>query len=280
MWNYIELTKPRITWLILLSTGIGYMFGAMEFRFLHLMHTLLGTGLMASGTATLNQWYERDIDRRMRRTASRPIPRGSVAGRSALLFGVSISAIGFIELLWFVNAISATVAAFTLMSYLLVYTPLKTRSWTCTIAGAVPGALPPVIGFAAARNALSLDALVLFCILFVWQFPHFYSIAWLYREDYARGGIHMLPVDEPDGNSTAKQIILFAAALVPVGMLPGVTGMSGPLYIVAAASLGVWMFSTCVRISERTPDRARQVLFASVIYLPAIYASMLLDKVL
>lgn len=277
---YLELTKPRITWLILMSTAVGYLFGAREFHILQLVHTLVGTGLMASGTAALNQWYERDADGHMRRTARRPIPAGKIRPQSALLFGIAISAAGFCELMWCVNPLSAITGAVTLLSYLLVYTPMKSRSWTCTIAGAVPGALPPVIGFAAANGRVSREALIFFAILYVWQFPHFYSIAWLYREDYARGGIRMLPVVEPDGRSTARQIIVFAAALVPVSLLPAAAGMSGAIYTVAASCLGVWMLVSSICILERTSARARQVLLASVVYLPALYGFMVTDRLL
>ena len=224
MKDYIELTKPRITWLILMSTGIGYFFGLPKagswwafvsaIPWLALLHTILGTGLIASGTAALNQWYERDADCRMRRTADRPIPSGRIAAPRALAFGVALSLAGFADLWLGVNLLAALLGLFTLLSYLFLYTPLKSRSWLSTTIGAFPGAMPPMIGFAAAHGSITSEAWVLFAILFLWQFPHFYSIAWMYREDYARAGIRMLPVVEPDGRSTARQIVLYGLALI------------------------------------------------------------------
>ena len=212
MRDYIELTKPRITWLILMSTGIGFYFGLpaaanwgaflKTVPLLALLHTILGTGLIASGTAALNQWYEREADRKMRRTAHRPLPSGRLSAPRALAFGVALSVAGFLELWLGVNLISAAIGAFTLASYLFLYTPMKQRTWWSTTVGAIPGAMPPIIGYAAAAGAVTREAWVLGAILFLWQFPHFYSIAWMYKEDYARAGIRMLPVVEPDCRST------------------------------------------------------------------------------
>src|SRR5690349_2583699 len=189
MRDYIELTKPRITWLILMSTGIGYFFGLRhtgdwrEFfaaiDYLSLLHTILGTGLIASGTAALNQWYEREADRRMRRTANRPLPAGRLTSGRALAFGIGLSIAGFMELWLGVNLLAASIGLFTLMSYLFVYTPMKMRTWWSTTVGAIPGAMPPIIGYAAAAGTLNREAMVLGAILFLWQFPHFYSIAWM-----------------------------------------------------------------------------------------------------
>ena len=191
MRDYIELTKPRITWLILMSTGVGYFYGQLYthtsgFHFWLLLHTILGTGLMASGTAALNQWYERAADLKMRRTAERPLPSGRLDATRALLFGAALSLAGFLDLYFGANPLAAWIGAFTLFSYLFLYTPLKSRTWWSTTIGAIPGAMPPVIGYAAAAGALSRESWVLFAILFLWQFPHFYSIAWMYKEDYAR----------------------------------------------------------------------------------------------
>jgi protoheme IX farnesyltransferase len=289
MRDYIELTKPRITWLILMSTGIGYYFGlrgaANWWAFLvsidlwPLVHTVLGTGLIASGTAALNQWYEREADCKMRRTSRRPIPSGRLSAGRALAFGIALSVAGFLELWLGCNLLSGLLGLFTLVSYLFLYTPLKQRSWLSTTIGAFPGAMPPMIGFAAARNAITPEAWVLFAILFLWQFPHFYSIAWMYREDYARAGIRMLPVVEPDGKSTARQIVLYGLALIPVSMVPNLLGMSGRLYLAGALLLGLWFLYSGVRVAaERTILRARSVLMASVLYLPLIYGLMLLDR--
>ena len=287
--DYIEVTKPRITWLILMSTGIGYFFGLpgaarwWEFlrsiAYLSLLHTILGTGLLASGTAALNQWYEREADGRMRRTCGRPLPSGRISANGALAFGIALSILGFVELWLGVNLLTGSIGAFTLASYLFLYTPLKQRTWWSTTIGAVPGAMPPLIGFAAAAGALTRGAWALAAILFVWQFPHFYSIAWMYKEDYARAGIRMLPVVEPDCRSTARQIVLFGLALIPVSLIPGILGMSGRIYLTGASLLGIWFLYSGVRVAlERTLSRARNVLVTSVLYLPLIYGLLLLDR--
>lgn len=289
MRDYIELTKPRITWLILMSTGIGYFFGLpaapdwwaflKAVPLLALLHTILGTGLIASGTATLNQWYEREADARMRRTAHRPLPAGKMPARNALAFGIALSIAGFLELWLGVNLLSGLIGAFTLASYLFLYTPLKQRTWWSTTIGAIPGAMPPMIGYAAAAGAITRESWVLFAILFLWQFPHFYSIAWMYKEDYARAGIRMLPVVEPDCRSTARQIVLYGLVLIPVSLIPGILGMSGRVYLIGAFALGVWFLYSGVRVAlERSVRRARGVLVTSVLYLPLIYGLMLIDR--
>jgi protoheme IX farnesyltransferase len=289
MRDYIELTKPRITWLILMSTGIGYFFGLpraanwLEFlksvNPLLLFHTILGTALIASGTAALNQWYEREADLKMRRTAGRPLPSGRLAAGPALVFGMALSLAGFLELCLGVNLLSGLIGAFTLGSYLFVYTPMKQRTWWSTTVGAIPGAMPPMIGYAAAAGVITREAWVLFAILFIWQFPHFYAIAWMYKEDYRRAGIRMLPVVEPDCRSTARQIVIYGVALIPVSLIPGMLGMSGPVYVAGALLLGLWFLYSGVRVAlERSIVRARAVLIASVLYLPAIYGLMLLDR--
>ncbi len=287
--DYIALTKPRITWLILMSTGIGYYFGAPRaaswigflagIAYWGLLHTIVGTGLIASGTAALNQWFEREADGKMRRTAARPLPSGRISANGAMAFGVALSVAGFVELWLGVNLLAALIGAFTLASYLFLYTPLKQRTWWSTTIGAIPGAMPPIIGYAAAAGVVTREALVLGAILFLWQFPHFYAIAWMYRDDYARAGIRMLPVVEPDGRSTARQICIYMAALVPVSLVPGILGMSGRIYFVGALLLGIWFARSAVRVAmERTTIRARQVLVTSVLYLPLIYGLMLLDR--
>jgi protoheme IX farnesyltransferase len=289
MREYIELTKPRITWLILMSTGIGYFFGLpgaptwLEFLksipLISLLHTVLGTGLIASGTAALNQWYEREADRHMRRTAARPLPSGKLSARKALAFGVALSVAGFGELWLGVNPLAASIGGFTLASYLFLYTPMKQRTWWSTTVGAVPGAMPPMIGYAAAAGAITRESWVLFAILFLWQFPHFYSIAWMYKDDYARAGIRMLPVVEPDCRSTARQIVLYGIALIPVSLVPSILGMSGRIYLVGALALGLWFLYSGVQVAvERSIVRARKVLVTSVLYLPLIYGLMLLDR--
>lgn len=282
MKDYIELTKPRITWLILMSTAIGFYFGLGDPRsinWLVLLHAIVGTGLIASGTAALNQWYEREADAKMRRTMARPIPSGRVTSGRALAFGIFLSIAGFTELWLGANRLTALLGAFTLFAYLCLYTPLKQRSKHSTSVGAIPGAMPPLIGFAAAAGTLTADAWVLYAILFFWQFPHFYAIAWMYRDDYARAGIRMLPVVEPDGESTARQILIYALLLIPVSVAPKLLGMAGNIYLVGALALGAMFLYSGVRVSlDRTASRARRVLLASVVYLPLLYGLLLLDR--
>ena len=280
MKDYIALTKPRITWLILMSTGVGYFFGARGgWHFLTLLHTIIGTGLIASGTAALNQWYERAADAKMRRTQTRPLPSGRLSAGNALVFAILISVAGFFELFVEVNALTGWLGLFTLLSYLFIYTPLKQRSPHSTTIGAIPGAMPPLIGYAAASGTLTWEAWILFAILFIWQFPHFYAIAWMYREDYERAGIRMLPVVEPDGESTARRILLYSLILIPISMVPKFLAMTGNLYLAGALALGLLFLYAGVRVNfDRTRQQARRVLLASVIYLPVLYGLMLLDR--
>ncbi len=273
---YIELTKPRITWLILMSTGIGYFFGLRQlgvtFDWMVLLHMLVGTGLMTSGTAALNQWYERVADGKMLRTKLRPLPSGQIGSLGAFWFGVVLSLLGYLELGWGANWLTANLGLFTLATYLFIYTPLKQRSPHSTTVGAVPGAMPPLMGFAAAAGTLTAEAWVLFGILFLWQFPHFYAIAWMYREDYAKAGIQMLPVVEPDGISTARRSFWCALALVPVSLLPVALSMTGWLYFVMALGLGGWFAYASARMRAKG---ARSVLLTSVMYLPLLYVALL-----
>jgi heme o synthase len=278
--DYIQLTKPRITWLILMSTGVGFFFGSTsDWSWLVLLHTTLGTGLIASGTAALNQWWEREADARMPRTKRRPLPSHRMTPRNALLFGIALSVLGFVQLWFGANPLTAILGAFTLATYLFVYTPLKQRTPHSTTVGAIPGAMPPVIGFAAAHGALTSEAWVLFGILFLWQFPHFYSIAWLYRDDYAQAGIKMLPVIDETGERTARQILLYALVLVPVSLLPSFLGMSGSIYLVGALLMSLTYLYYGFRVaSERTRFAARKVLMTSIMYLPLLYCLMIADR--
>jgi protoheme IX farnesyltransferase len=282
--DYLELTKPRITVFILMSTAIGFLCGthlasSNAHIWLTLFHTLLGTALIASGTAALNQWYEREADAKMNRTRLRPIPSGRVTSARAFWFATLLSIAGFIDLWLGANRLTALLGAFTLASYLFVYTPLKRRSPHSTTIGAIPGAMPPLIGFAAAAGTLTAEAWVLYAILFLWQFPHFYAIAWMYREDYARAGIRMLPVVEPDGASTARRMVLFSLVLLPVSLLPKFTAMAGNVYLFGAAALGaVFVFAAMRALFNRSDLRARQVLLASIVYLPALYGLLALDR--
>ncbi len=280
MRDYLELTKPRITVMILISTAVGYCFGyRISFHPLMLLNVLLGTTLLASGTSTLNQWWEAKSDAKMHRTRERPIPAGRIKRRDACVFGVSLSISGFAELWLEANALTAVLGLFTLLSYLFVYTPLKRHTPLCTTVGAVPGAMPPLIGYAAANGRLDWPAMALFAIVFVWQFPHFYAIAWMYREDYERGGIQMLAVVDPQGDSIRKRIVACCVLLIPVSLLPPLLGMSGSIYAIAAVAAGLTLLYFGVRFrQERTSVRARHVLLASVVYLPAILAVMILDR--
>ena len=278
--DYLALTKPRITWLILMSTGVGYFFGAKSgWHLLTLLYTIIGTGLIASGTAALNQWSEREADAKMKRTQARPLPAGRISPRSALIFAILISIAGFAVLFGAVNVLTGLLGLFTLASYLFIYTPLKQRSPHATTIGAIPGAMPPLIGYAAASGTLTWEAWILFAILFLWQFPHFYAIAWMYREDYERAGIRMLPVVEPDGESTARRILLFSLILIPISLVPKFLAMTGNFYLVGALALGALFVYAGLRISfDRTRQRARAVLLASIVYLPVLYGLMLLDR--
>jgi protoheme IX farnesyltransferase len=280
MRDYLELTKPRITLLILICAAVGYWFACgLSFHWTILAHTLLGTALLASGTSALNQWYEVDIDAKMLRTRRRPLPAGRIQRRRGLAFGLLLSAAGFADLWYGTNPLAAALGLFTLLSYLLLYTPLKLRSPACTTVGAVPGAMPPLIGYAAAGHGIDASALALFLILFIWQFPHFDAIAWMYRDDYARGSIRMLPVIDPDGESTARRIVVCSLLLIPISLVPLFLGMTGALYAAPAiaAGLGVLYFAARLR-REKTLRRAHALLLATVFYLPALLCVMVLDR--
>ncbi|HYZ84847.1 MAG TPA: heme o synthase [Bryobacteraceae bacterium] len=278
--DYIQLTKPRITWLILASTAVGYFFGSHAgWNWWVLFHTLAGTGLLASGTAALNQWWERAADAQMNRTKKRPLPEGRISAAGALTFGIGLSILGFAELWFGVNALSAWLGLLTLASYLFLYTPLKRISPHSTTVGAFPGAMPPLIGYAAASGALTWEGLVLFAILFLWQFPHFYAIAWMYREDYSRAGIRMLPVIDSSGERTVRQILIYSLILIPVSLIPRYLNMAGNVYLLGALVLGIFYFYAGVRVArDRTRAQARQVLLASIVYLPLLYGLMLADR--
>ena len=279
--EYLELTKPRITCFILMSAAIGFLCAEHlvgSFSWLVLFNTLLGTALLASGTAALNQWYERLADAKMPRTRNRPIPSGRITPQHALEFGVMLSIVGFLELWCGANLLTALLGAFTELSYLFLYTPLKQRSPHSTTIGAIPGAMPPLIGYAAASGLLNWEAGVLYAILFLWQFPHFYAIAWMYRDDYAKAGILMLPVVEPSNESTARRIVWFSLVLIPISLLPKYFDMVGYYYVCGAVAVGLYFLYAGLRASfDRTVPRARQVLLASVVYLPVLYGLLVFD---
>jgi protoheme IX farnesyltransferase len=277
MRDYLELTKPRITWLIVMSVAAGYYFGRTgAWDAWRLVHALLGAAWMASGTAALNQWYERHTDARMHRTRHRPIPAGRIAPGRALAFGLAISLLGFVELWLGANLVAALCGLITLGLYLLAYTPLKSRTPWATAVGAIPGAMPPLIGYAAASGTLDVRALALFAILWLWQFPHFLAIGWMYREDYRRGGIRMLPVVDRDGSRTARQITLCSLLLIPAGLVPAALGMAGGIYAAGSVLLGGIMLIAALRWDrKRATPAARLLLRTTVVYLPALYLLML-----
>lgn len=276
---YAELTKPRITLLVVLTAAAGFCLGSGKgIDYVGLLSMSLGIALLSSGIATLNQYIERDLDRLMRRTESRPLPSGKLSAASALWFGVALSVIATLYLAVSVNALSAALGVVTLASYLFVYTPLKTKTTLSTVLGAFPGAMPPFIGWVAARGEAGVEAWILFAILFLWQFPHFLAIAWMYRDDYARAGIKMLPVVEPEGRVTGQQIISYTLMLLPVSLLPAFVNLAGSVYFVGALVLGLIFLYFSVRAAfVRTVWQARQLLLASVLYLPVLFALMVIN---
>jgi protoheme IX farnesyltransferase len=273
---YVELTKPRITTLVMLTTAAGFFLGSpRDFSFLAFTHTMIGVGLLCSGVSTLNEWMERDLDALMRRTMTRPLPTGRLTPRAALLFGIALTVGGELYLAFLVNPLSALCGLGVIVGYLLLYTPLKTRTSLSTAVGAFPGAVPPLLGWAAASNTVGLEAWVLFAILFLWQFPHFFAIAWMYREDYARAGILMLPVVEPEGRLTGQQIVLWTLLLVPVSLAPAALGISGAVYFFGALILGgLFLFTSAAAALTLSRRNARRVLLASVLYLPFLFGLM------
>ena len=287
--DYAELTKLRVTTLIIMTAWCGYFFGAHKagapWLSFGLLHALLGIGLVSSGTAALNEVMEHDVDGNMRRTALRPIPAGRMSLMHAMMVGSLMSIGGSFYLAIFTNPLTGLLTFLTSLVYLAAYTPLKRISPVCTFVGAFPGAMPGVLGWTAVRARLEWETLILFAILFVWQFPHFFSIAWLYREDYEKGGVRMLPVVEDDGRSTARRILAYSVALIPVSLLPSYMGMAGRIYLVGALVLGLAMLYFGIRLAflnlplaaARSKMRARHVLQATVIYLPLLFALMMIN---
>jgi protoheme IX farnesyltransferase len=276
---FLELTKPRITALVLVTAAVGYAVGAGRgldpFAFVAL---LAGTAMVAGGASALNQYSERELDARMERTRRRPLPSGRVAPGEALGFGLAIS-IGGLAVLAAINPLTALLGAVALTSYALLYTPLKRVTSLCTVVGAVPGAIPPLMGWAAARGSLSAGAWALFGILFLWQLPHFLAIGWMYREDYARGGFPMLTVTDPDGASTGRQMMLYSAALVPVTLLAGALASAGVGYLSGALALGILFFAGSARFFRKPSLAAARLLFlVSILYLPIVLGLMVFDR--
>ena len=277
--DFLELTKPRLSSLVLLVVALGAWLGsAGAVDASTLVLAVLGTALVAGGANALNMVIERGLDARMARTASRPLPSGRIEPREAAVFGIALTAVGLLLLLG-TTPLAALLAAITSASYVLVYTPLKRRTTLNTHVGAIPGALPALIGWAAARGTLDPDAWTLFAVVYLWQLPHFLAIAWLYREDYARGGFRMLPSADPDGVATGRQALLGAIALLVASLLPALTGLTGLSYFAGALLLGAWFVKRSLAFAlSRTAITARQLLRASLVYLPAVLALMFLDR--
>ncbi len=276
---YVSLTKPRIAVMVLVTVATGFVLGARQATHpATLLLTLLGTGLVAGGASAWNQYIERFRDRRMKRTVNRPLPSGRVAPVEAAVFGSVLAALGLVILALGANLTAAAVALATFVLYVGVYTPMKWRTTLNTAIGAVPGALPPVIGWAAATGQLSIEAWSLFLIVFLWQFPHFLAIAWIYRDDYRRGGHKMLPLFDPAGAMTGRQASGYALALIPAGLLPALIGLAGPYYFVGALALGLFYLTYAVLFWAEVGDSsARRLLRASFLYLPAILVLLLLN---
>jgi len=279
--DFVALTKPRVVLMVLLTAVVGFYIGSSgDIDYRQLVAMLVGTALAAGGTLALNQYLERDVDAQMERTRNRPLPDGRLNPTEALFFGAVLTAAGLLYLTLVVNPVSGLVTAFTAASYLFAYTPLKQKTSLCSVIGAIPGALPPVTGWAAARGDVGIEAAVLFGILFLWQLPHSLAIAWLYRSDYARAGMQLLPVIEPDGYSTGRQIAANCLALLAVGMLPTLLGFAGAIYFGVAVVLGVGLLGFGVSLARtRTPRAARHLLFATLAYLPILLVVMALDRV-
>jgi heme o synthase len=277
--DYLTLTKPRLNFLVLLTTAAAYALGAPPgATLIDLVHTLVGTFLVAGGAAALNQVWERRTDRLMRRTEQRPMAEMRMSVAEGNSFGVLLTLVGAAELAYFVNPLAATVALFTTATYVWFYTPLKLRTSLSTIAGAVPGALPAVIGWAAATNSLSIEGWVLFGIVFMWQMPHFLAIAWMYRDEYARAGMPLLPVIEPDGRSTGRQAVLYTAVLIPLSLMPTGVGLATAWYLVGAITLGAMLMLLSLEFSaKRDLPTARRLFFGSILYLPILWALLVFD---
>lgn len=277
--DYWTLTKPEVNFLIVIATFAGFYLASPALshsRFLLLFHTVVGTLLVASGTGTLNQYMERHFDAQMRRTAKRPLPAGRIIPSHALWFGALLSVPGGLYLALLVNSLASLLAMLTLATYLLFYTPLKRKTPLCTLVGAFPGAVPPLIGWAGARGSLSLEAWILYAMVFLWQFPHFMAIAWMYREDYARGGYLTLPRGERRGRFMAWQILVFSVALIPVSLIPTLVREAGLVYFVGALVLSSGFFYYAARLAfYRSNATARRTLFASIVYLPLIFSLLM-----
>lgn len=277
---FYELTKPRITFLIVLMSATGFALGTQgSINYVLLLHTMIGITLLCSGVSTLNQYIERNLDSLMRRTAARPLPTRKLTPMQSLIFGVGLCFLAEIYMAVLVNPLTAALGITVIIGYVFLYTPLKTRTSFSTIIGAFPGAMPPLMGWTAASNELHIGAFVLFAIQFFWQFPHFLAIAWMYREDYARAGIKMLPVLEDNGSVTARQIVLYTMTLIPVSLLPTLMGFAGLSYFVGALILGLLFLAMSLRMAvTKSRQDAKRLLMVSVFYLPLLFVLMIFNQ--
>lgn len=278
---FSELVKARLTGLVLLTTAVGYYVGKTgPLDYGLLLNALFGTFMVAGGAAALNQLLERDLDARMLRTADRPLPSGRLQPETVLAFGCASCAIGLVYLALTVNGLTSFLGAITLLSYLFVYTPLKRVTPLNTAVGAIPGALPPLMGWTAARGEVTAEGWSLFALLFFWQLPHFLAIAWLYRDDYARAGFRMLPVVDPEGCRTGRQAVSYTLGLLPISLFPVVCGLAGSVYLLGALVFGAIFLACALRFSrDLTRLRARQLFYISILYLPLVLGLMVFDKV-
>ena len=278
---FVELTKPRIAFMLVLTSAAGFYLGTRgAFDPLLFVNSMIGIAILAFGVATLNQYIERTTDALMDRTKNRPLPSSRLMPLEALIFGLVQVAVAEIYLYFLVNPLTAGLGLVVIVGYVLLYTPLKTRTSASTAIGAIPGAMPPLMGWTASANEVSIGAWSLFLLLFLWQFPHFLAIAWMYREQYAKAGILMLPVVEPEGRITARQIVLFAIMLVPVSLAPFFLGFAGLVYLIGATLLGLWFLVESIRTARaRTTVDARRLLFVSVLYLPLVFGLMVVDHI-
>ena len=278
--DLIELVKPRLVVMILITTAAGFYLGTQTMNWLLCLHTLIGAGLTAAGVLGLNQYLERDADAQMIRTQGRPLPDGRMNPLTALFVGAALTGSGMLYLTFLVNMLSGFVISLIVVSYLFLYTPLKRKTSLCTLIGAVPGALPPVVGWVAARGSLTGEAWVLFTILFLWQLPHSLAIAYIYREDYAKAGFRLLPVIHPDGTSTCRQIVVNCVALLGIGLLPTLYNIAGSIYFFTALLAGVAFLVCGIYLARtRSVKAARYLLYTSLLYLPLVFITMALDKV-
>jgi protoheme IX farnesyltransferase len=278
---YADLFKARLTFLVLLTTLVGFYLGSVgPVNYLLMLHAIFGTALVAAGASALNQLWEREYDARMRRTQDRPLPSGRLQPLAVLFLGCALAVVGLGYLGLAVNWLTSLIGACSLLTYVCVYTPLKRVTWLNTAVGAIPGGLPPLMGWTAARGHLSTDGWALFGILAIWQLPHFMAIAWMYRDEYARAGFKMLPVMEPDGERTGSQAVSHTLALVPVSLCPSLMNLTGPIYFIGALALGLVFIWAAVQFSRQlTLSRARRLFYVSILYLPLLLGLMVLDKV-